>query len=183
MTGTATHRPLDEPFSTGTSWLARAVAVSFILHVATAAMWYALSKKGEREVELVDIEVAPAPPKAEALPAETAKRPEQTAAASSGTENQPDEPNEDEQATVDAGIDAAVDAPGDAPRKKKPDASIDAEVPLVAEAEDAGVGDAGVGDGGQVAMIDPGTGVGVGSGSQDVVGVPGATEGSQGSGV
>src|SRR5690349_20269390 len=82
MTETATHRPLAEPFSTGASWLARAVAVSVVLHVVVAVAWWLVAKPSEQsEVELVDIELAPPPPKAEALPAEIAKRAEETAAA------------------------------------------------------------------------------------------------------
>jgi len=184
MTGTATHRPLAEPFSTGASWLARALAVSLVLHVVVAVAWW-LIHKPEREIELVDIDVAPAAPKAEALPAETAKLPEQTAAAATAGTTEPNEPDEDELAAVDAGVDAPIDAPLDAPRKKKkPDAGIDAEVPLVAAADDAGVGDASEGDGAtQIAITEPGVGsAGVGSGSQDTPGMPGATESSQGSG-
>src|SRR5262245_27475534 len=176
MTGTATHRPLADPFSTGTSWLARALAVSIVLHAMVGTTWHLVSRP-KREVELVDIELAPAAPKAEALPAEVAKVPEQTSAAAT---TEPEGPIEHELALVDAGIDAPIDAPG----MKKPDAAVDAEVPLVAQSDDAAIGDAGEGDGAtQVAMTDPGTGsAGVGSGSQDTPGVPGATEGSQGSG-
>src|SRR5262245_14405605 len=105
MSGTATHRPLAEPFSTSASWLARALAVSFVLHVVVAVAWWLISKP-KNEVELVDIEVAPAPPKAEALPPEVAKKPEQVAAASSSSETN-DEPNDEDQlAVVDAGVDA-----------------------------------------------------------------------------
>src|SRR5690606_4110049 len=90
MTRIATHRPLAEPFSTGASWLARAVAVSVVLHVVVAVAWWLVSKPRESEVELVDIELAPPPPPVEALPAEVARPPEAiAAAAAAATEPEP----------------------------------------------------------------------------------------------
>lgn len=170
MTQAAPHRPLAEPFSTGASWLARAVAVSIVLHVIAAVAWWLGARPADNDkVELVDIELAPPPPPVEALPEEVAKAPEEALAAAAAAQEsasaaEPDEPGEDDTALVDAGVDAGVDAPVDAmidapPEKKTPDAGIDAEAPLVAEAEDGGVGDAGDPDAGagQVAMIDPGT--------------------------
>ncbi|HEX5057930.1 MAG TPA: hypothetical protein VFV99_01165 [Kofleriaceae bacterium] len=174
MTQTATHRPLAEPFSTGASWLMRALAVSFVFHAVVAVAWWLMAKPhDDSEVQLVDIEVAPPPPKAEALPAEVAKQAEQVAAAQGAQE--PETPSEDF-AVIDAGIDAPVDAPGK--RKKRSDAAADE---MMAETADGGVGDGGEGDGGgtQVAL---GEFNGAGSGSQDVQGVPGATDTAQGSG-
>jgi hypothetical protein len=197
MTQAATHRPLAEPLSTGTSWLARALAVSFVLHAVVAVAWWLVARPSEQtEKELVDIEVAPPPPKAEALPAEVAKPPEQSpealaAAAAAAQQEQGDEPG-----LVDAGVDAPVDAMVDAgPKKKKrADAGVDAEM-MVAEGEDAGAGDGGT----TVALVtEPGVpslegsgsvgvgsgsaGAGSGTGSGSGSGVPGAEIASLGSG-
>ncbi|HEY5921685.1 MAG TPA: hypothetical protein VIV11_08435 [Kofleriaceae bacterium] len=160
-------------------------------------MWLVAKPSDESEVQLVDIEVAPPPPKAEALPAEIAKPPEQSAAATAAAAD--DEPDVlDELAGVDAGVDAPIDAPVDAPRKKRrPDAAVD---PLVAEADDAGFLQSGADGGGegdaatQLAAIDQlagsgsdiGSGsAGSGAGSSDALGagVAGATEVGSGSGV
>jgi hypothetical protein len=191
MTQAATHRPLAEPFSTGASWLARAVAVSVVLHIVVAVAWWLVAKPPEREVLLVDIELAPPPPPVEALPEELAKPPEQSAMAAAAAAAAAEGPGEDEMALGDAGIDAPIDAPIDAAPKKKrrADAGIEAEVPLVAEVDDGGVGpgDGGEGDAAQIAMVDPAAGsadtgsgapTGVGSGS----GVPAATDVGSGSG-
>ncbi len=181
---TATHRPLAEPLSTGMSWLARAVAVSAALHLVVAVAWWLTVRPSEHtEVELVDIEVAPPPPKAEALPAEVAKPPEQVAAqqAAAAAANEPAEPAEDQLAPVDAGVDAPLDAP---PRKKKHgDAGVDAEM-MVAETGDAGVGDGGDGDGAtQIATTtEPGAGSGSATGTESSPGVPGAVTAMEGSG-
>lgn len=200
MTRIATHRPLAEPFSTGASWLARAVAVSVVLHVVVAVAWWLVSKPRESEVELVDIELAPPPPPVEALPAEVARPPEAIAAAAAvATEPEPGSEADDGMALADAGIDAAMDAGIDAsPRKKKlrPDAGIDAEVPLVAAADDAGLEDAtedagaetlaaapGASDAGLAADGSGALGVTGEPGMAGVTGVPAATEAQQGSGV
>jgi len=169
----ATHRPLAEPFPTGASWLARAVAVSFVLHAIVAGMWWWLATPEEKhEVELVDIEVAPPPPKAEALPEEVARLPEApTPAQAAATEPSPAE--EEHEATIDAGIDAPIDAP----KKKRKDAATDAEPMLVAEA-DGGV-DGGDGDA-QLAMTGSGAGSNEGSGAGP--GMPGAIAEGSGSG-
>ena len=163
----ATHRPLAEPFPTGSSWLARALAVSFVLHAIVAGAWWWFAQPEEkREVELVDIEVAPPPPKAEALPPEVARMaqaPETTQAAT-----EPEQPAEPEEATVDAGV---PDAPIDAAKKKRKDAAE--EEPLLAEA-DAGV------DGGELAMTGSGAGSNEGSGAGP--GMPGAVAEGSGSG-
>ena len=67
-----TPRPLYEPFSTGANWLLRAVVMSALLHGVIVAVWYVgVHKAPEREKQLVDIELAPPPPKAEALTAES----------------------------------------------------------------------------------------------------------------
>ncbi len=192
-------RPLAEPFSTGASWLARAVAVSVVLHIVVAVAWWLVATPHESEVELVDIELAPPPPPVEALPAEVATPPETVAAAAAAAAaSEPEGANEDSMAMVDAGVDAPIDAGIDAPprTKKRPDAGVDAEVPLVAEADDAGAGDGSA----EVALGDAGDGdaasqiaTGSGDGSAQVAmtdlaaagavtGVPGATEQAQGSG-
>ena len=202
MTRIATHRPLAEPFSTGASWLVRAVAVSVVLHIVVAVAWWLAAKPRESETQLVDIELAPPPPPVEALPAEVATPPETVAAAAAAAAaSEPDGAHEDGMAMIDAGVDAPVDAGIDAlPRKKKrPDAGVDAEVPLVAESDDAGIGDAGEGST-AIAMSDAGDGdaqTQVAMGSEDgsaqvamtdvasagsATGVPGATEQAQGSG-
>lgn len=196
MSQTSTHRPLAEPFSTGASWLSRAVSVSVALHLVVALIgWLAVRPDERREVELVDIEMAPAPPKAEALPAEIAKVPEsapEAAQENTATAAPAEQPDDEALALHDAGVDAAPDAAVDAGVKKKPrpDAGIDAATPMVAEGDldggvpddgaalattsDAGgdlvaLEDAGVplgGDAGvQVAAIESGTGSGSGVGT------------------
>lgn len=194
MTTTTPHRQLAEPFSTGASWLARAVVVSALLHLALAVAWWLTTRPASPPVELVDIELAPPPPAVEALPEEHAKPPEQVAAAQAASAAEPSEPDEEGMAPGDAGVDAPIDAPIDAPRKKKrrADAGVDADVPLVADVDDAGTGaddgatvaidlaDGGVIDptgdaGAQVAMVDPGASAGSG--------VPGATTESKDAGV
>jgi hypothetical protein len=146
---TALHSPLP----VGESWLPRSLAVSAIVHLAVviAAVWWMKPAK-EHEVEIVDIELAPPPPKAEALPAEVAKPPEPAEPVKDDTASaaaqQPPEPGES------TGVDAGVDAPVDAARR-------DAQ-PMIAAA-DAGTDaaevastDAGPGDGGEVAIADAG---------------------------
>jgi hypothetical protein len=199
----APHRPLAEPFSTGVPWLSRAVGVSVVLHAIAALVWWGSVKPTEeREVETVDIEIAPAPPKVEALPEEVAKPPEsapEQQANTAGTPEQPDEPDE-ALAMRDAGVDAPTDAGIDARKRTKPDAGIDAgadEVaPRVAEQLEPGTGDGGLaqlgadagvalgGDAGtMVAAIESGTGTGTGSSSGSESGVAAATEEGSGSGV
>ncbi len=166
--------------------LTRSLGASAVLHALglAAAMWLG-SPRDDHDKELVDIELAPPPPKAEALPAEVAKPPE-AAQASHPSEPlpAPPEPKPDEGGAVDAGIDAPIDAPPDAPKKKqRPDAATE----MVAEA-DAGV-DAPEGDGGvEIAAVMPGSGAGsseVGSGAGSSAGsggVAAATEVGSGSG-
>src|SRR5688572_5747610 len=104
MTGTATHRPLLEPLSTGASWLIRALAVSVVFHILTAVAWWLIVRPSTKEVELVDIELAPPPPKAEALPAEVARPPEAAQAAQATQTDEPDLPPEQAMALGDAGV-------------------------------------------------------------------------------
>jgi hypothetical protein len=194
MTPTAPHRPRAEPFSTGASWLFRALAVSVVLHAVVAVAWWLTMRSDEQsEVELVDIEVAPEPPKAEALPAEIARPPEPSPEALASAANPPEAPaGNDEGGLADAGVDAPVDASTDAPvdapakKKKRADAGVDAEVPLVADEGDAGVpSDAereGRDAGAQVAMVDPGGESASETGSAADPGVPGAIDAAQGSG-
>ena len=212
MTQTATHRPLGESFSTGAPWLSRAVSVSVVLHIALALIgWRLVRHTDDKQVSTVDIELAPAPPKVEALPAEVAKPPESAPATqehAAGT--QPDEGPADEDllAVRDAGVDAPVDAAIDAGVKKRPraDAGVDApddageadatQLNVVSEMDRYGDGgiallgaDAGseVGDdaGAQVAATESGTGSGsgVGTGSGEGSGVAAATVVGSGSGV
>jgi hypothetical protein len=209
VTGT-THRPLAEPFNTGASWIVRALVVSAFLHLVVVAVWWFAHRPKEPEKEYVDIEMAPAPPKAEALPEEVAKPQEASSAATtppSGPE--PGATAHDEGGPIDAGVDAPIDA---APKKKK---RPDAAEPMVAGLDDAGVeddamevaiADAGVGSegsgaiavlddaGAAVAMTEPGAsrepgvfkGSGAGSGAGSGVGSGGvvaAIEQGSGSGV
>jgi len=198
VTQTATHRPPAELFSTGTSWLTRAVLVSTFLHVIVAVVWWQLRAPDDDTTRTtVDIELAPPPPKVEALPEEVAKAPQSAPAAqqTGGTEN---EPEDDGLGPIDAGVDAPVDAPIDAPpkKRKRPDAALvadgtddagtDAENTQVL-AVDPGLIDAGVelgGDAGLVAATESGSGVGsgVGTGSGEGSGVAAATETGSGSG-
>lgn len=189
MTTTTPHRQLAEPFSTGASWLVRAVAVSAVLHLALAVAWWLTTRPAKPQVELVDIELAPPPPEVEALPEEHAKPPEEVAAAQAASASEPSEPEDEGAVPADAGVDAPIDAPAKK-KKRRVDAGVDAEVPLVAD--DDGAGDAGatevavdLADGGvvdptgdagaQVAMVTPGASEGPG--------VPGATTESGDAGV
>jgi len=154
-------------FSTGTPWLRRALVVSVIVHaVGIAVGRWALTPTETHEVSLVDIEVAPEAPKAEALPAEIEKKPEVVAAATEQKQEEP--PPEPVGEAVDAGVDAAPDA------RRKPDAAVDAAQPMIAEIDAAGEDaaavaevDAGVADdaAAQVAMAGSGSGSAEGTGS------------------
>lgn len=146
-------------FPTGSSWLRRALIASVLLHVIAAMIASKTIAPASVRLEDVDIEVAPMAPKAEALPAEVAKLPDEDEAALRGTHaagaSQPDE------ATDTSGVAPGPDGPADAaiadaapldsavdamkPDAAKPDAAIDA--PLVAVAVDAGV------DAPQVAVV------------------------------
>jgi hypothetical protein len=183
------------------------VSVSVVLHVALALVgWRLLHQTETKQVATVDIELAPAPPRVEALPEEVARPPESAPATqehAAGT--QPDEgpPEEDLLAMRDAGVDAPIDAAIDAGVKKRPraDAGVDApddaaQINVASQMD--GFGDAGValleadagsepGDdaGAQVAATESGSGAGsgVGTGSGEGSGVAAATEVGSGSGV
>src|SRR5258706_5499845 len=123
---------LHTPFPTGVPWLGRALGISAVVHaLAVVIVLVASSTTGQHEVELVDIEIAPPPPKAEALPEEHVRKlapsaPEPSTAAGQEPE-QPKEPS----ALIDAGVDAPIDAPVDAPvdaAKRQKDAPIDAPI-------------------------------------------------------
>ena len=141
--------------------LRRGLMVSLLLHLVLGTLAVFVFKPPHHvDTELVDIEVAPLPPKAEALPAEVAKPPDQPPAAGSddvaAASTTPPPPAET--LAIDAGVDAppdaAPDAPPDAPpdakpdARPKPDASMDAAEPMVASV------DAGSPDSAEVAMLD-----------------------------
>jgi hypothetical protein len=187
--------------ATGAPWLARALVVSVLAHgVAAIVMRLAVHPADEKPVEIVDIEVAPPPPKAEALPAEVAKRAEderrareakaqaeaeaEQAAKDAEKASTVHEP-EHAEAAMDAGVDAAMDARGDAAVDARVDAASDAAAMMVASA-DAG-GDATT----QVASADAGAGddaiqvaaaTGSGSGSETATGSGSALGSGSGSG-
>jgi hypothetical protein len=163
------HRPLS-----------RAVLVSALVHVGLVIAAWWLVKPAEPAKEIVDIELAPPPPKAEALPAEVSRPMPAEQGPPQAASHEP-APEPEEGAPIDAGIDAPVDAP---PKKKKrPDAAPDAEDVAIADAgidapadgsnELAGSGSAGSGEG-----SDQLAGGGSGSGS----GVPAAVAMGSGSG-
>ena len=142
-----------------------ALYISLVLHIAlVAAAVHWLNLSDEHEVELVDIEVAPPPPIAEALPAEVAKQIAQAEedhaaeeAAAAADKPQPSEPGV---GAADAGIDAPIDAPVDAALVAHVDAGAKDAATEVAMA-DAGAKDAAtqvaIADaGGQVAIADAG---------------------------
>ena len=117
----APHRPLS-----------RAVLISALLHVGLVVAAWWLVKPVEPAREVVDIELAPPPPKAEALPQEVAKPPATDPGKPEPASHEPAPAEHDEGAPVDAGVDAPIDA---APKKKKhPDAAPDAEDVAVADA-------------------------------------------------
>lgn len=129
------------------SWLARALVVSAVLHGAVVATGrWALAPIAE--VTVVDIELAPPPPKAERLPEERARKAEPDRAPDKLPASVPAKPPpvRDEPAAVvaDAGVDAPIDAPRPRPKKKRrPDAGLDASEPDDAGPLDAGALDAG----------------------------------------
>jgi hypothetical protein len=151
----------------------RAIVWSVLAHaVIGLAGWWALDPKQRTETEVVDIEMAPPPPKAEALPPEEVRKQEEAKAAGDEGAKEP-EPKEKGDYAVDAGIDAPVDAPVDARPDVRPDAAIDAspidaaiDAPVVEDAVVPQLADAGevVSDAGEgstvVAMTDAGAGAG-----------------------
>lgn len=159
--------------------------ISVLLHAVIVAVWYVgVHKTKEREAQLVDIELAPPPPKAEALTAEVARPPEASTAAAPTQPSVPDEPGTEptDVALVDAGV---PDAPP--PKKKKrprPDAGVydDAgvEEPQLAGADlDAGATVAMTTDLEAAAALHD---AGDGTGSSATPGVAAATEAGSGSG-
>lgn len=135
-----TPRPLLEPVSTGASWLARAVVVSAFLHAVIVVVWYvAHHKTTQREVQLVDIELAPPPPKAEALTAEVAKPlPQSSSTPPMQTPEEAPPVEEGRGPMVDAGVPDAPPAPKKKKKKSRPDAGVDDADPLLADVADAG---------------------------------------------
>ncbi len=164
----------------------RGLAVSVLLHILLGAAAAVLVKPTDRvETELVDIEVAPLPPIAEALPAEVARPPDQTPPP--GTDQidpastAPTPPPE--AFAIDAGVDSPPDAPVDAAPKRRRDAAVDAEEAMVASADAmapdvAGEIDAGAGSDRVVAEIDD---AGV-NGDAAIVGTVGNVGSGEGSG-
>ncbi|HEY1558036.1 MAG TPA: hypothetical protein VGF94_24570 [Kofleriaceae bacterium] len=183
MTDSAVH----SPFPTGASWLARALVVSAVLHALAVLVVHVAFAPGEaKQTDVIDIEIAPAPPKPEALPAEVeGARPKPAPAPEPVAP--PDKPEPPEQAAavpIDAGIDAGIDAPVDAaPKRPRPDAAVDAVDAADAEAVDAAV-DAGVEDGGGAAepMVAVAGDGGIADGGAVVAAETGSGSGSAGSG-
>ncbi|MBP9086091.1 MAG: hypothetical protein KBG15_08230 [Kofleriaceae bacterium] len=113
------------------SWLRRAVIASVLLHVVIGGLAQITigSRSGAPRTALIDIEMAPPPPLAEALPQESAAAQEAEAlAATSATPpapnagTEPGDQHEPGDRLVDAPlVDAPIDAPGDA-RRRQPDA-------------------------------------------------------------
>lgn len=111
--------------------LRRGVMVSVLLHAVVLVTGALVFDGAEPAPEIVDIEVAPPPPEAEALPAEVARKLDEAMAA---TQALLDKAAAEQQATVPDGeafaIDAGVpDAPPDTPPEAPPDAAIDAAKP------------------------------------------------------
>jgi hypothetical protein len=123
--------PLISTSATATSGVViqRAVLVSLVLHALFGSfMSFVQPSRAKPDAELVDIEMAPIAPKAEALPAEVARAPEDLAGARDETDPAnaastiPAPPEDDTSGfATDAGVDAPPDAPVDAP----PDAPLD----------------------------------------------------------
>ena len=131
--------------------LRRALFLSMALHaVAATIAWLTIAPAREAEPELVDIEVAPPPPKPEALPPELerAKEPELHADEVPPAEPASTAPTPPGEGALDAGVDAPVDARPDA----RPDARLDAR--LDAPEPDAALPDGGLPDAMTVATDD-----------------------------
>ncbi|MEO8846869.1 MAG: hypothetical protein ABI591_07450 [Kofleriaceae bacterium] len=136
-----------------------ALYISIVLHVAlVAAAMHWLNRTEEHEVALVDIEVAPPPPIAEALPAEVARQiaqaeedhaAEEAAASAAADKALANEPGP---GPVDAGVDAPIDAPPDAALVAQADAGATQLAPDAAT--QVAVADAGATDATQVALAD-----------------------------
>lgn len=129
----------------------RGLALSVVLHVVVGGLgwWVFEPDDDDRKVELVDIEIAPAPPPVEALAAERAMPPEEDKASQLPPEEAIDKPLPGDLVAIDAGVDAPPDAAPDAApdaRPKRRDAGVDAPPDaeeLVAEVSDGGVDAAG----------------------------------------
>ena len=123
--------------------LRRPLGLSLALHVVAAILaWWTIGPAHVLDPELVDIEVAPPPPKPEALPAEVAKPPDQSVTGREPEAPDPANPLPDQPGwgMVDAGIDAAPDAPIDAAIDARPDARPDAAIDARPDARvDAGI--------------------------------------------
>ena len=125
------------------------MVTSLVAHVAAALAWWTIVPAHVAQTELVDIEVAPPPPRPEALPPEVARPPEQDHAGREPTDPEPAStaPNQPGEAAIDAGIDArpdarpdaAVDARPDAAADARPDVAIDGGVPDDAASPDPSV--------------------------------------------
>ena len=120
--------------STRTAALQLAVVVSIVLHAVFGSVaWVIHEPLAHPKDELVDIEIAPLAPKAEALPAEVARAPEEGSAATRDEVDPaatavPVPPEPGEGFAIDAGVDAPPDAAPDAPPDAAPDARPDAPV-------------------------------------------------------
>ena len=175
-----------QPPAIPTAPIRQGLALSLVLHVLVAVIaWFAVAPPERSPIEVVDIEVAPAAPQAEALGAERKRLPDDEPPAKEEAAT-PDVPTPGEGlGAVDAGVDAPIDAP---PRRKPPrraDAGIDAAEMMASTDDD----DAGVDDGGTAVAIaaddagtdgDAGVAVtgtddaGVATGTSDEVAVDGA---------
>ncbi|MGE0870005.1 MAG: hypothetical protein AB7P03_15685 [Kofleriaceae bacterium] len=156
---------------TGVNLLRRALAVSLVLHLVIGLIGaLSIPSAQHAELELVDIEVAPPPPEAEALPPEVARPPEEDHAASQPDEPAIPAPPEPGDGPADAGVDGPRDAPPDAPpdAPKPVDAAVDAELQVAST--DDGLADGGIDDATAIATVNAGSGSGSaaeGSGSGD----------------
>ena len=165
-----------------------ALIISLVLHIAgVAAAMHWLSLDDAHEVELVDIEIAPEPPKAEALPAEVARQIEQAkedhaaeeAAAAASEGKGADDHGEG--LAIDAGVDASLDASiPDAAVVAIADAHRDAAQVAIADAppEQVALADAGKADAQQIATGSNGSasgsnGSGEGSSGSNAIAVTG----------
>ena len=160
--------------------LRRGLMVSLLLHLVLGTLAVFVFKPPHHvDTELVDIEVAPLPPKAEALPAEVAKPPDQPPAAGSddvaAASTTPPPPAET--LAIDAGVDAPPDAAPDAPPDAPPDsaevAMLDAADAAILAEVDAG-SDAGSGSAAAVAS----SGDADATGDAAIVGTAGSGQGS-----
>ena len=110
--------------------LRRPLGLSLALHAVAAILAWTIGPAQVLDPELVDIEVAPPPPRPEALPAEVAKPPDQGLTGHEPEAPDPAHPLPDQPGwgMIDAGSDAAPDARPDAPIDARPDARPDAPI-------------------------------------------------------